>query len=219
MGFWDLFKKPPKVNDLETLEDYIESRAAFLAQKCIYEYARARTGLNSEKLFSEPEFQEALDRSRWEAFVMTLADVVEMIAGELRPHLNSARDIDALYNGLEAAAVAIMRSYPVPAMQTSDYWDRKEKWLLERLKPVRLAGSKRVKDIPLQTVEPFFDILPIHKKLTGHDFEMIKNHRRTSLCRTYEEFIGSADVPALAKVVTAERAPVTPPRVGTSLNV
>ena len=61
MGLFDLFRRPPPIAGLRELDDFMDSQAAFLVQKCIFEYARARSGILSEKLFREPAFAAAME--------------------------------------------------------------------------------------------------------------------------------------------------------------
>ena len=53
-------------------------------QKGIYEYSRARAGHYAKVLFREPEFQAAVEESRWRAYPLGLAMVAELVEGVLR---------------------------------------------------------------------------------------------------------------------------------------
>lgn len=81
-----LFWRPAPIVDMKSLADFIDDQAAFVVQKGIYEYSRARAGHYSKVLFSEPEFLDALERSRWAAYPLGLAMVGEVVEGVLRPH-------------------------------------------------------------------------------------------------------------------------------------
>ena len=69
----------------QALADFIDRNAAFVVQKGIYEYSRARAGHYAKVLFREPEFQAAADESRWRAYPLGLAMVAELVEGVLRP--------------------------------------------------------------------------------------------------------------------------------------
>src|SRR5688572_32338177 len=84
-GLLDIFRKRPAIRSQQELAQFIDENAAFLVQKGIYEYSRARAGHYAKILFREPEFAEALDRSRWAAFPLGLAMVAEVVEGILRP--------------------------------------------------------------------------------------------------------------------------------------
>ena len=51
-----------------SLADFIDEQSAFLVQKAIYEYSRARAGHYAKVLFAEHEFREAVEQSRWRAY-------------------------------------------------------------------------------------------------------------------------------------------------------
>ena len=42
LGFFDFFRRPPPIRDAAALADFIDQNSAFVAQKGIYEYSRAR---------------------------------------------------------------------------------------------------------------------------------------------------------------------------------
>ncbi|TIU25236.1 MAG: hypothetical protein E5W53_10535, partial [Mesorhizobium sp.] len=74
-------RKPQPIVSVDDLADFMDSRAAFLAQKSIVEFCRVRAGVYWQKLFSEKEFQAALNHSRWRAYPACYAIVAEMVEG------------------------------------------------------------------------------------------------------------------------------------------
>ena len=83
---YELVIRPwPPIADVGELADFIDEQSAFVAQKGIYEYSRARAGHYAKVLFREPEFIEAVDRARWRAYPLGLAMVAELVEGVLRP--------------------------------------------------------------------------------------------------------------------------------------
>src|ERR687898_905913 len=86
-----LFGQRPLVADAHALADFIDGHAAFIVQKGIYEYSRARAGHYAKVLFSEEGFREAVEGSRWAAYPPGLAMVAEMVEGVLRPHAGDER--------------------------------------------------------------------------------------------------------------------------------
>jgi hypothetical protein len=91
MGFLDYFRRPPPISDLDGLADFIDRQSAFLVQKGIYEFARARAGHYAKVLFSDPGFHEAAEIARWRAFPLGLAMVSEVVEGILRPYSGGRR--------------------------------------------------------------------------------------------------------------------------------
>ena len=78
-----IFRRPPPVDDAKALAEFIDQQSAFVTQKGIYEYARARAGHYAKVLFKEQQFADAVDRSRWGAYPIGLAMVGELVEGVL----------------------------------------------------------------------------------------------------------------------------------------
>ena len=73
MGLYsNIFRPWPPIRDAGALADFIDEHAAFVVQKGIYEYSRARAGHYAKVLFREQSFQEAVERSRWQAYPLGL---------------------------------------------------------------------------------------------------------------------------------------------------
>src|SRR3989442_8916702 len=113
MGLIDLFRRKPPIRDQAALATFIDENSAFLVQKGIYEYSRARAGHYAKVLFREATFVAAADQSRWRAYPLGLAMVAEAVEGVLRPEVGADRrqGIEAL----SALVLAIFDRYPVPA--------------------------------------------------------------------------------------------------------
>src|SRR5262245_54662779 len=91
MGLLDFLRAKPRIDDPVKLADFIDRNAAFLVQKGIYEYSRARSGHYSKVLFAEAGFRDAVERSRWQAYPLGLAMVTEAVEGVLRSHVDDRR--------------------------------------------------------------------------------------------------------------------------------
>ncbi len=62
LGFLrDFLRRPPPVDTPETLAEFIDGNAAFLVQKGLYEYSRARAGHYAKVLFAEQGFKDAVE--------------------------------------------------------------------------------------------------------------------------------------------------------------
>src|SRR6478609_6157601 len=112
MGLLDIFRRAAPIRDVQTLADFIDRNAAFVSQKGIYEYSRARAGHYAKVLFGEPEFIEAVDRARWRAYPIGLAMVAEVVEGALRPH--TGNDHLRQLAGLRELVLSVFDRYPVP---------------------------------------------------------------------------------------------------------
>ena len=79
MGLFDFFRRRRPIRDARALADFIDENSAFLVQKAIYEYSRARAGHYSKVLFAEADFHKAVEQSRWRAYPLGLAMVAEVV--------------------------------------------------------------------------------------------------------------------------------------------
>ena len=195
MGLFDWFRKPPPIRDVAALTHFIDENAAFLMQKGIYEYSRARAGHYAKVLFREPGFNAAVETSRWRAFPLGLAMVGEMVEGVLRRH---AGERQAALEALSEIVLDIFDRYPVPAALGDEEWRGLRAELAHRLQMIGLHPPKRVIDIPEQWVETYFDLMPIHENLRARDFPTTRNYLRVALCNIHDEFVERLDASAVA---------------------
>jgi hypothetical protein len=202
MGFWDIFRRAPAIREIPALADFIDQNAAFLIQKGMYEYSRARAGHYAKILMREPEFLEAIEKSRWQGFPLGLAMVGEMVEGVLRPSLGE--DKRQQRGGLDALAelvLGVFDRYPVPPPIGSSAWDDARVELRRWLDHVGLHPPKAVKDIPLPLAETYFGLMPIHEKLRAPDFPAIRSYLRVSLINIHDKLIERLDVAAISQAL------------------
>ena len=195
---FDWFRKAKRIATLDELEDFLDRNAAFLVQKCIFEYSRARAGRFADQLFKEPEFRAALEGSRWRAYPYGLMLVGEMVEGQLRAV--AAEHKLGMLEAMRRVCLRALARYPRPEVLDEAEWIGARERVSDRMARLQLAAPKAVKDIPLQDAQAIFDLMPIHKTLRTHDFELVRNSLRVTLCRIYEDFAAQADLRRLADV-------------------
>jgi len=197
MGFLDFFRRPEPIRNAEELADFIDKQSAFVVQKGIYEYSRARAGHYAKVMFKEQTFQDACDVSRWRAFPIGLAMVAEVTEGLLRPLAGG--DEHRQRDALVALVLAVFDRYPAPAALGEAVWGDLRTELERRLKLVGFHAPKWAKDVPEQFAQSYFDLMPIHEKLRGRDFETTKNYLRVTMTHVHDELTNRLDAPATAK--------------------
>ena len=111
MGIVEFFRRRTPIRNAAALADFIDEQSAFLAQKGLYEYSRARAGHYAKVLFGEKTFQVAIEQSRWRAFPLGLALVTELVEGVLNPY---AADRDKQLDALHKLTLSVFDRYPVP---------------------------------------------------------------------------------------------------------
>lgn len=203
MSFFGFFRRRPPIGSVAELASFIDEQAAFLAQKGIYEYSRARAGHYAKVLFREPSFQEAADGSRWRAFPLALAMVAEAVDAALR---QATTEPEALLRALSSLVLAVFDRYPVPAALGANEWAERRQNLARDLGLIAMHRPKRIPDIPERFAKPYFALMPIHEKLRGSDFPTIRNYLRVTLCNIHDELTQRSDVRALANSLTGDAA-------------
>jgi hypothetical protein len=190
-----LFRRRPPIADAGSLADFIDEQSAFVAQKGIYEYSRARAGHYAKVLFAEQPFVDAVDRARWQAFPIGLAMVAELAEGVLRPlaGVEKDRQLDAI--GLPA--LSIFDRYPTPAVLGQPAWSDARGELQRRLPAIGLHPVKRAFEIPDPFAKAYFDLMPIHKKLRASELPTMHGYLRATLCNMHDELTKRADLPAV----------------------
>lgn len=176
-------------------------QGAFVAQKCAYEYARVRAGLNWDKLFKETAFREAMEVCRWEAFCYVLSDVAVILEGELRPHARG-REIE-LADRLVETFVLCLLEHARPDHRPNG-WDDEIALFRERVALVQLAPPRAPYDIGETAGGRVYKVLPIHSDLTRFDRELVTNNIRFALCRFHEDAVRRLVPPAIVADMLAQ---------------
>lgn len=191
-----LFRRAAPISDVGALADFIDEQSAFVVQKGIYEYSRARSGHYSKVLFTEREFQNAAEISRWSAYPLGVAMVGEVVVGVLEPHAEHGRQ--TISRAVSALALSVFDRYPAPAALGAEAWRQARGALAQRLDLIGLHPAKRVMDIPEPLAESYFALMPIHKKLRGQDHPTLKSYLKVTLCNVHDELAQRIDAEAVA---------------------
>lgn len=213
MGMFDWFRRPPAIGDAAALADFIDRNAAFLIQKGIYEYSRARAGPYSRMLLVESTFVESANAARWRAFPLGLAMVAEAAEGVLREP--EGRPDTVLAAAVAGVALGVFDRYPVPPALDDDAWAAARDELDQRLGHIALHPRKLAKDIPEPYAERYFSLMPIHERLRGEDAPTLRSYLRITLCNIHAEFVRGLDRPALIAALRAGENVDDKPRAGT----
>jgi hypothetical protein len=196
MGLLDLFRRPAPIRDVRALADFIDENAAFLVQKGIYEYSRARAGPFSKMLLVEPAFVEAVNEARWKAYPLGLAMLGEMVEGMLRPLAGDDRR--AMVEALAALVLGVFDRYPVPEPVGDEFWTEARAELARRLDLLGMQAPKQVQDIPERHAQAYFDLMPIDERLRGRDFPSVRSYLRINLLNIRDRLAKRMDARAVA---------------------
>lgn len=204
MRVLDWFRRSPPIADADGLAEFIDSHAAFLMQKGIYEYSRARSGHYAKVMFGEQMFIDAFNLARWQAYPLGLAMVGELAEGVLRGLAGAnPREVTKWVRDL---VLSVFDSHPVPPQIGAQAWREAREKLALRLQHAGLHPPKRAMDIPETLAKTYFDLMPIHEKLRGRDFPTTHNYLKVTMCNIHAELTRRMDVPALSQLL-AETEP------------
>jgi len=199
----DLFRRAPPIHTVAELTEFIDRQAAFVAQKGIYEYARARAGHYSKVLFQEPEFQAAADVSRWQTYPLGLAMVGELLEGVLLQAWRGDRaDLD---EAIRALVLAVFDRYPVPAALGAQQWAKSRGELDQHLKRLGTHPPKWAKDIPEPFWQRYFDLMPIHEKMRTKDASTTRSYLRVTIINIHDELTKRMDLAAVVGDLAAAK--------------
>jgi hypothetical protein len=203
--FEKLFRPRPPIRDREALADFIDAQSAFIVQKGIYEYSRARAGHYAKVLFAEKGFAQSVEHARWQAYPLGLAMVGEMIDGVLTSQLTGMSRRQML-DQLIPVVLSVFDRYPIPPSIGEEAWLEARRELAHRLDLAGGHARKRVMDIPDPLAETYFAMMPIHEKLRGRDLQTTRNYLRVSLCNIHDELVERMDRAALERALVAGAA-------------
>lgn len=201
--FKRLFRPKPPVRDRQSLADFIDTQSAFIVQKGIYEYSRARAGHYAKVMFNEAGFVESVERARWQAFPLGLAMVGETVDAALREQAGAERR--AVLDQLIVLTLSVLDRYPIPPSIGETAWADARGVLAHHLDVAGGHAPKRVMDIPDPLAETYFSLMPIHEKLRGRDFQTTHNYLRVSLCNIHDELIQRLDARAVISDLLGQR--------------
>lgn len=195
MGLLDsvrgFFGSKPPIRDVGELADFIDKNAAFLVQKGIYDYARARSGPYSKVLLADEGFHGALDRARWRAYPLGLAMVGEMVDSMVGPH--AAGDRRAVLDPLIRLVLSVFDRYPQPAALSSEEWAQCRGELALHLERLSTHPPKRVIDIPVPFADRYFDMMPFDKAFLTPDTPTARGFLQLALVGMQQELTKRMD--------------------------
>jgi uncharacterized protein YjeT (DUF2065 family) len=189
--FRQWLQKPVAIETAADLVDFLDGNAAFVAQRCLFEYARALAGYGWQPLMEEDGFRTAMERSRWLAYPIGLALVTEVVEGQLRLVVpgTAARVLAAMG---DAARAAFDRHQPPPLI-APEAWRAAAERLEREVGALQSSPPLAVKDIAKPVADEMLGLVPIHPRLRGRDAFMVQNNLTVSLLKVHGDFAARAD--------------------------
>jgi len=155
LSFLKPFLPAPKVRSLAALQQFLDSEAAYLAQRSVIDFARNELGSLSAQAFDDPRFQAKLAVSRWEGFAAILADMIVLAHARLSETSVPRPLLDSRLGDLYATIVA---GHPRPDHRAQG-WDAEIAAMRTRLAE-RPVGPANPQADATATGSKVFDTLP-----------------------------------------------------------
>lgn len=148
------------------LIEFLDRRAALVAQKSIIGYCHVKTRLPLSELTIEKQFADAFEIARWEGYAAVLADLVVMTEGYLRPFAGPrSRDLVDPLAGIYEQTLAI---HPRPGHRPEG-WAADVERLRLRLQTAQAGPVRGPMEVALTSAERLYETLPIHATLREPD--------------------------------------------------
>jgi len=175
---------PPPVATAADLAEFLAAQSAFVAQKCVIEYCRARAGMNWDKLFKEQAFLDAIEECRWEAYAAVLGDMTVLAEGRLRR--GAEGQAGELPDRLATLAESALTTFgPATTARGSD-WSDVVTEIRARLVEAQLADALPSHEVGKVSGDKVYRILPVHPDIRAYDRELVTNNIRFNLTRAAE---------------------------------
>jgi hypothetical protein len=196
MALFGFFRRRPSIREVAELADFIDEQSAYLVQRYIYDYTHARVGPYSKSLLVRPDFVQAVERSRWDAYPLGLAMVGEMAEGVLQSHAGEERR--AILDPLGALVLDVFDRYDVPTPIGTGAWQAARDELAAKLDQIGMHPPKRVIDIPESYAERYFNMMPFDKELLTNDVPTTRSYLRLTLTNIRDEMVERMDAAEIA---------------------
>lgn len=199
MNFFGFLRRTPPIRTKAELADFIDEQAAFIVQKGMYEYSRARAGPHAKKMIYEDEFHKRVNESRWRAYPLGLIMLAEMADGILSPHAEGDRR--AALDPLIALVLGVFDRYARPEELDAETWVQLRADLALRLEQISTHAPKRVIDIPEPYAAKYFNLMPIHESMRSPDASTSRNFLKLNLVHIRDELEKRMDAAAMARAL------------------
>ena len=163
--------RPAPIDSVDALRTFLQESAAFIAQKCAFDYCRGKTGLASYALFTERPFLDALEVCRWETFVAVLGDLLLVAEGQFRPYVTPGQR-PRLRKALVDLFRTILDALPPPTHR-ADGWGDAVPSCSTRLEAAGLVEPRQAWEIADHSARRLFETLPIHASMRELDEEVV----------------------------------------------
>ena len=87
-GLFKAFVPKSKIKDLDELENFVQSKSAWVSQVTLYGYLKTRMGTRYVLHFENDEFMRSVNLAKWNIYAVALQDLTFFTFSYLKANLN-----------------------------------------------------------------------------------------------------------------------------------
>ncbi len=115
----DRWQRLTPINDLPALQEFISTRASYVAQVSLYGYLRTRAGMRYPELFDDDAFVHSINIAKWQIWLACLSDLAIYTGGLLMQHPQA--DSKMVSACMQDTVNAILNETNLPADAGSEF--------------------------------------------------------------------------------------------------
>ena len=157
-----------KINNLDELEDFVQTKAAWVSQVTLYGYLKTRMGTRYVLHFENDEFMSSVNLAKWNIYAVALQDLIFFAFSYLKSYFN--------YNDIDKAKEIFFKILDdeISNKMPLDIIEKAKKSFDERLKNVN--WEEYYKDIPFNpSALSLYEWAPIADDLKTLDRKIVLN--------------------------------------------
>ena len=167
-GLFKAFIPKKKLKDLNALEEFIQTKSAWVTQVTLYNYLKTRMGTRYVLHFENDEFMHSVNLAKWNIYAVSLQDLTFYVFSYLKIKFN--------YQDLEKASQIFnnILDDEIPNGMPENIMEEAKKNFDERLK--KINWDNQINDYPFNTSAlSLYQWAPIADELKTLDRKIVLN--------------------------------------------
>ena len=157
-----------KIKNFEELENFIQTKSAWVTQVTLYSYLKTRMGTRYVLHFDNDEFMESVNKAKWNIYAVSLQDLTFFIFSYLKVHFNLEETNKAKEIFLKILDDETLNKMPLDIIEDA------KKEFNERLKSIN--WNEYYKDLPFNpSALALYEWAPIAEELKTLDRKIVLN--------------------------------------------
>lgn len=195
----------PPVADLQSLQDFLDTRASHVTQTALYGYLRTRAGARFPELFANDDFAKAINAAKWNIWVACVSDLAVYAGGRLHAATGGADTARVM----RAAIDGLLERTGVPT-ETDAAFAGEVLTLRERLRSCEWGGVADSEAAFSTSPGALVRWAPIMDELKQLDEEIVRNSVRFRWQEVRQELRRLLDAEAVMAAVRADQGVMDP---------